>query len=133
MKNSRDIAAISQFAKYSFSGVFLTFLYAALYSVFTHSENSPLVAHIIAYAISIVIGFFLNRYWSFRGHGRRHSTVTSSFRFTVVSLVGFAINSFFVWFITGPVINGPDWWPLLPIIFFTPIVTFLFNRKWSFS
>ena len=95
-------------------------------------KSSPLVAHIIAYAISIVVGFFLNRYWSFRGHGGKHTKVTSGFRFAVVSLLGFAINSFFVWFITGPVIDGPDWWPLIPIIVVTPIVTFSFNRKWAF-
>lgn len=133
MKNWRNIAVFNQFAKYSLSGVFLTLFYAALYTIFTRSERSPLVAHVVAYAISIALGFFLNRYWSFRGHGGQNSTVTSSFRFTVVSLLGFAINSFFVWFITGPVINGPDWWPLLPIIFITPIVTFSFNRKWTFS
>ena len=133
LNNRFDTAVIGQFTKYSFTGVFLTMLYAVLYAILTHADNNPMISHLIAYAISVVIGFFLNRYWSFRGHGGDQAMLASGMRFGAVSLLGFVLNSFFVWLLTGPIFNGPSWWPLLPIMFVTPIVTFFFNRKWAFS
>jgi hypothetical protein len=28
---------------------------------------------------------------------------------------------------------GPWWWPLIPILFVTPLVTFSLNRLWVFA
>jgi hypothetical protein len=36
-----------------------------------------------------------------------------------------------VWLFTGPLELSPAW-PILPMLFVTPAVTFLLNRQWVF-
>lgn len=133
LKKFRDRELVGQVTKYSFTGVFLTFFYSVLYSVLVYTNDKPMVAHFIAYAISIVVGFLVNRYWSFRGYGRQKTMWVSGLRFSAVSLVGLSLNTFFVWLLTGPIFNGPNWWPLIPVVLVTPFATFSVNRKWVFS
>lgn len=104
-----------------------------MYAGLLQTKSTPMVAHVIAYGISVVVGFFLNRYWSFRGHGGDNAVLASGLRFGAVSLLGFVLNGFFVWLLTGPIINGQNWWPLVPMVLVTPPITFFFNRKWSFA
>ena len=54
-------------------------------------------------------------------------------RFFLVSLVSFGLNSLFVWILTGPLLDGPEWWPVVPMLFVTPFVTFALNRRWVFG
>jgi len=125
-------ALIVQFGKFSFSGVFLTAFYAVIYLPLS-SHMAPLTAHFVAYGFAIALGFFINRFWSFRGYGGKNGLMSSATRFSIVSLLGLALNSLFVWGLTSPPVNGPNWWPLVPIVLVTPMVTFLFNRIWAFS
>lgn len=125
-------ALIVQFSKFSFSGVFLTAFYAVIYLPLS-SHVAPLTAHFVAYGIAIALGFFINRFWSFRGYGGKNSLLSNAARFSIVSLVGLALNSMFVWGLTSSPVNGSNWWPLVPIVLVTPMVTFLFNRIWAFS
>jgi hypothetical protein len=37
-----------------------------------------------------------------------------------------------VWLITVPLGIGPAW-PILPMLFVTPVVTFILNRQWVFG
>jgi hypothetical protein len=30
-------------------------------------------------------------------------------------------------------LNGAWWWPLIPILFVTPLITFALNRLWVFG
>ena len=40
----------------------------------------------------------------------------------------------FVFILTDPhMLAGPWWWPLFPILFVTPLVTFSLNRLWVFA
>ena len=43
------------------------------------------------------------------------------------------LNSVFVWVLTGPLLHGATWWPLVPILFVTPLLTFALNRLWVFA
>lgn len=93
----------------------------------------PLVGNVLGYVGAVVSGYFLHSRWSFRGHGSRDDEVATSSRFFVVSLVSFALNTAFVWVLTGPLFHGATWWPLVPILFVTPLVTFALNRFWVFK
>ena len=53
-------------------------------------------------------------------------------RFFIVSLVSLGLNSLFVGVLTGP-LDGPTWWPVIPMLFVTPLVTFYLNRQWVFA
>ena len=92
----------------------------------------PLAGNVLGYLAAMVSGYFLHSRWSFRGHGTRENAVATSSRFFAVSLVSFALNTAFVWVLTGPLFHGATWWPLLPILFVTPLVTFALNRLWVF-
>ena len=44
------------------------------------------------------------------------------------------LNALFVFILTAPnMLAGPWWWPLIPILFVTPLVTFSLNRLWVFA
>ena len=60
---------------------------------------------------------------SFKGHGSRDNPARRTGRFFIVSLVSLGLNSLFVWVLTG-LLDGPTWWPLIPMLFVTPAVTF---------
>ena len=53
-------------------------------------------------------------------------------RFLVVNLLGFASNQFFVWLLVKK-LDGPNWWPVIPIIFVTPVLTFALHRRWVYK
>lgn len=122
-----------QLVRYALTGGFVTALGAALYWVTaTFMGVPPLIANVLAYLLCVVIGYALHSRWSFRGHGSRDNVAARTSRFFMVSLVSFGLNSLFVWVLTGP-LNGPTWWPVVPMLFVTPFVTFALNRRWVFN
>jgi putative flippase GtrA len=91
----------------------------------------PLVAGLIAFIAASMVGRVAHSRISFKGHGSRdHRT---AHRFLAVQLFGFALNEGFIWVLTGPLLHGPTWWPLLPQTFVTPLVTFGLQRNWVFA
>ena len=52
-------------------------------------------------------------------------------RLTRRDLLGFAANQLFVWILVKQ-LGGPTWWPVVPIIFVTPILTFTLHRRWVY-
>lgn len=123
-----------QLVRYGLTGGFVTALGAALYWVTaTFMGVHPLIANVLAYALCVAIGYVLHSRWSFRGHGTRDSLSRTTSRFFLVSLVSFGLNSIFVWVLTGPLLHGPTWWPVVPMLFVTPLVTFALNRRWVFA
>ena len=123
-----------QLVRYGLTGGFVTALGAALYWVTaTFMGVHPLIANVFAYALCVAIGYVLHSRWSFKGHGSRDNLARTTSRFFMVSLVSFLLNSVFVWVLTGPLLDGPTWWPVVPMLFVTPLVTFALNRRWVFA
>jgi putative flippase GtrA len=91
----------------------------------------PVVAVLIAFIVSVSIGFVLHSRWSFRGHGQREDHALKV-KFVLVQISGFVLNEIFTWALTGPLVHGPTWWPLVPAIFVTPLATFALNRSLVF-
>ena len=122
-----------QLVRYGLTGGFVTALGAGVYWVTaTFMGVAPLLANVFAYAIAVAVGYVLHSKWSFKGHGSRDNLARTTGRFFIVSLVSFGLNSLFVWILTGP-LEGPTWWPVIPILFVTPLVTFALNRRWVFA
>jgi putative flippase GtrA len=123
-----------QMFRFALTGGFITALGAALYWVTaTFMGVHPLIANVLAYLLCVAIGYVLHSRWSFRGHGSRDNPAARTGRFFMVSLVSFGLNSIFVWVLTGPLLDGPTWWPVVPMLFVTPLVTFTLNRRWVFA
>jgi hypothetical protein len=77
--------------------------------------------------------WFIFSRWSFRGLGSRDLVRRRTWRLFLVSLVSLGLNALFVFILTDSMaLGGPWWWPLIPILFVTPAVTFVLNRQWVF-
>ena len=123
--------AVAQLVRFGVVGLFLAGVYSAIYWYLATYVMPPVAAVVIAFAVSVSIGFVLHSRWSFRGHGAREDR-RLKIKFLLVQSSGFLLNEAFTWVLTGPLVRGPTWWPLLPAIFVTPFATFLLNRQWVF-
>ena len=122
-----------QILRFALVGGFVTALGAGAYWVpATFLGVPPLLANLLGYAVAVALGYVLHSKVSFRGHGSRDNPAQRTGRFIVVSLISLGLNSLFVWVLTGP-LGGPTWWPVVPMLFVTPLVTFTLNRRWVFA
>ena len=123
---------LGQAGRFIVTGGLVTALGAFAYWVpATYWGVPPLAANFIGYVVAMVSGYVLHSRWSFRGHGARDNAARTTGRFFLVSLVSLGLNSFFVWLLTD-VLKGPTWWPVLTMMFVTPVATFFLNRQWVF-
>ena len=127
------LALLAQLARYGIVGVGVTLFQIAVYDLLSGPVRvAPLIANGIAYLAAMAIGYATHSRYSFEGHGRRGSAARTGGRFVVASLIGFAINSLWVWLFTG-LLRWPHWTPSLPMFFVTPFALFWLNRKWVFE
>jgi len=125
---------LGQIIRFGMVGGFVTALYAVVYSPLAKFHlTSPQVANFCGYLTAMVTGYVLHSRWSFRGHGRRDNPAGTTGRFLIVSLVSYGLNAAFVFVLTdSAMLGGAWWWPLVPILFVTPAITFTLNRQWVF-
>jgi putative flippase GtrA len=136
--NSRDMATrlnfqsetFGQLVRFAIVGFALAALYSAIYWYLATYVMAPVLAVVIAFLVSVSIGFVLHSRWSFRGHGREEDNKLK-LKFLLVQTSGFLLNEAFTWVLTGPM-HGATWWPLVPAIFITPLATFALNRQLVF-
>ena len=122
-----------QLVRFGLVGGFSTILYAAIYWPLATYVVHPVLAVVIAFSIAVAIGYVLHSNWSFRGHGKGSEGGRTQAKFLSVQSVGMVLNVAFTWVLTGPLFHGPTWWPLVPAVLVTPLVTFLLNRYWVFG
>ncbi|HEX3423590.1 MAG TPA: GtrA family protein [Sphingomicrobium sp.] len=120
-----------QLVRFALVGFFLAGVYSAIYWYLATFVMPPMLAVVIAFLVSVSIGFVLHSRWSFRGHGKREDR-RMKIKFLAVQGSGFFLNEIFTWVLTGPM-NEPTWWPLVPAIFFTPLATYTLNRQLVFG
>lgn len=126
-------AAAAQLVRYVIIGGLITALGAAIYygcAEFLGIE--PLIANLIAFIVGVIIGYVAHSQVSFRGHGERDDLTRTGGRFIAVNLFGLSLNSFWVWSLVHWA-NGPNWWPIVPMVFVTPLATFMMHRHWTFG
>lgn len=129
----RRSPVFGQLVRFVIAGGLATVIYTLVYSpLAAYRLTSEQVANLLGYLAAMGSGYLLHSRWSFRGHGASAGRTTT--RFFLVSLVSYAMNSFWVFLLTDDaMLAGPWWWPLLPVLFVTPFVTFALNRFWVFS
>ncbi len=135
MINIRDPeqrATVLQFARYGVIGLAITLLGQAIYlGLADHAGVAPLTAIAIAWIVGVGVGYFAHGSISFRGLGERSNHAETGARFIGVNLAGYAMNSFWVWLLVER-LDGATWWPVVPNLFLTPLVTFFLHRHWTF-
>jgi putative flippase GtrA len=124
---------LGQLVRFGLVGVFSTILYAAIYWPLATYVIHPVAAVVVAFSIAVAVGYVLHSSWSFRGHGKSSEGGRMQAKFLSVQSVGMVLNAAFTWVLTGPLFNGPTWWPLVPAVLVTPFVTFALNRWWVFG
>jgi len=125
-----DNQTFGQLVRFALVGLFLAAIYSAIYWYLATYVMTPVAAVLIAFLVSVTIGFVLHSRWSFRGHGADEDRAMKV-KFLAVQSSGLLMNEAFTWVLTGP-LHGPTWWPLIPAIFVTPFATFALNRQWVF-
>ncbi len=124
---------LGQVIRFGLTGGFVTVLGALVYAIpASFFDVEPLVANVFAYLTAAAIGYVLHSRWSFRGHGTRDNVTRTGGRFLIVSLISFALNSFWVWSLTD-LAGFEPWVAVIPMIFVSPVVTFTLNRTWVFG
>jgi len=121
---------VGQLIRFAIVGFSLAGVYSVIYWVLATYVMPPMAAVVIAFLVSVSIGFVAHSRWSFRGHGAEEDH-RLKIKFLLVQSSGFVLNEIFTWILTGPM-HGPTWWPLVPAIFVTPLATFALNRQLVF-
>lgn len=124
---------VEQIVRYALVGGFVTAVGASAYWIWArHLNYPPLVAGIVAYIVSMGLGYILHSRISFAGHGEGGREGVRSARFVAVSMVSFGLNELWIWILTG-LLHGETWWPIPAMILVTPAIVFVLNRKWVFA
>lgn len=122
---------LAQLARFVVSGAFVAALSVSTYAgIALVLHWDPQLGNFLAYLIAVTTGYIIHSHWSFRRHGGERTHVTK-LRFVIVSVISYVLNSFWVWLIFTHLKLGRAA-PILPMVFVTPAVTFLLNRKWVF-
>ena len=124
-------AMLAQLARFVVTGGFVTALGVGVYAVVALLLKwNPQLGNFLAYVVAVATGYFMHSSWSFRGHGgeRTHAT---KLRFAAVSIISYALNSLWVWLLFTRLDLGRAA-PIVPMLFVTPVVTFVLNRQWVF-
>ena len=122
---------LAQLVRFVISGATVTALGVGVYAVVALVLRwHPQVGNILAYLVAMGTGYVMHSQWSFRGHGAERTHATKV-RFVIVSIISYALNSFWVWLLYSYLAWGRAA-PIVPMLFITPAVTFTLNRHWVF-
>lgn len=124
---------VGQLVRFGLTGGLLTVLVAGGYwAVARFLGVEPMLSLTLNFIVFTGLGYLLHSRFSFRGHGARDRAHVRTARFLTVNIIGFLLNQLFVWLLVKQ-LGGPLWWPVLPIVLVTPLVTFALNRRWVFA
>ncbi len=122
---------LAQLLRFAVTGAFVTALGVGVYALVAIALRwEPQLGNFLAYVVAVATGYVMHSRWSFRDHGGQRTKATQ-LRFVVVSLISYALNSFWVWLLFSHLNLGRAA-PILPMLFVTPVVTFVLNRQWVF-
>jgi putative flippase GtrA len=122
---------LAQLARFVVSGAFVTALGVGVYALVALVFRwHPQLGNLLAYVVAMATGYLMHSRWSFRDHGGER-TARTKVRFVLVSLASLALNSLWVWLLYTRLGLGRAA-PIVPMLFVTPLVTFVLNRQWVF-
>jgi putative flippase GtrA len=122
---------VAQLARFIVAGGLVTALGVSIYALVALVLRwNPQLGNLLSYLIAMGAGYLIHSRFSFRDHGS-HRTHATRVRFVTVSLVSYALNTFWVWLLYTRLHLGRGA-PIVPMVFVTPLVTFLLNRQWVF-
>ena len=131
-------AMIVQLIRFGITGGVITLVFSAAYwAVATWFHLDPMLSLTIVFIVFSAISYVAHGAFSFKDHGDRDADGAPGHhvrlgRFFAVNLLGFALNQLFVWGLVKQ-LHGPTWWPIIPFVFVTPLVTFALHRRYVYA
>jgi putative flippase GtrA len=126
-------ALAAQLMRYGVVGVGVTLFQIGLYNLGLGAGHmAPLIANTVATAVTMLVGYTVHSRFTFDGHGSGASAARTGGRFVVANMIGFAVNSLWVWLFSA-VLHWSPHLASLPVFFVTPALLFWLNRKWVFD
>jgi len=127
------MALLGQLIRYGVTGVFASFVNIGIYHALVKLAGmDPNLAWTFGFLGAAGSGYVIHGQWSFKGHGGRDRQMVRILRFAIVSLISFALNSFWVWLLVQHM-DLPIWAPYPPVLCVTPLLVFWLNRQWVFE
>ena len=125
--------ALVQLVRYAIAGGLITVAVAASYwAIAEYGGVDPMISLTIVFLFFSIGSYVIHGAFSFRGHGTRDNHHIRGARFLTVNVIGFALNQSFIWGLVKQ-LHGPTWWPTVPMIFVTPLITFALHRRYVYS
>ena len=120
---------LRRFARFAVVGVIATATHTAVFSAAIELAGvEPVTANALAFGVAVLVGYALNRRWTFAAQGARGARL---WRYVAGALAGLAVNSG----IMAAVVHGAHASPYLGLalgILLVPPVTFALNQYWVF-
>jgi len=124
---------VLQMLRYAFAGFAITLAVAASYWGITEWLNvDPMISFTIVFLVFSVISYVTHGEFSFKGHGTRDQHHIRLSRFLIVNIIGYLVNQGFIWLLVKQ-LGGPTWWPTIPMVFVTPLLTFTLHRRFVYA
>lgn len=122
-----------QLIRYAFAGFAITLGVAASYwAIAEYLSVDPMVSFTIVFLFFSVVSYVTHGAFSFKDHGARDRHHVRMGRFLAVNILGFVVNQGFIWLLVKQ-LDGPTWWPTIPMVFVTPLLTFTLHRRFVYS
>jgi putative flippase GtrA len=121
--------ALHRFARFAVVGALVTVVHAVVFTgAIELTRIEPVFANAIAFSVAVLVGYALNRRWTFARHGAEHARL---WRYVVASLAGLAWSSAIMF----AVVHGANWSPYVGLalaVLLVPPLTFSLNQFWVF-
>jgi putative flippase GtrA len=126
-------AVAAQLVRYGLAGGLITLAVAVSYwALAEYGGVDPMVSLAVVFLFFSGVSYVTHGLFSFRGHGERDRHHVRGARFLAVNVLGFALNQGFVWYLVK-YLDGPTWWPTVPMVLVTPLITFALHRRYVYS
>lgn len=118
-----------RFARFAVVGAIATAVHTAVFSAALEwGRIEPVTANAIAFVVAVLVGFALNRRWTFAAHGGPEARL---WRYAVGALAGLGLNSAIMYGVVH-VAHGSPYLGLALAIVIVPPFTFSMNHFWVF-
>ncbi|MDQ3144699.1 MAG: GtrA family protein [Pseudomonadota bacterium] len=131
--DSERRAVAVQMLRYAIAGGLITIAVAAAYWALAEFGGvDPMISLAIVFLFFSGVSYLVHGAYSFKdlGAGGRHHVRGA--RFLAINVFGFLLNQLFVWYLVKH-LGGPTWWPTLPMILVTPLLTFALHRRFVYA
>ena len=126
-------AVAAQMLRYAVAGGLITLAVAASYwAIAEFLGVDPMVSLAIVFVVFSGISYLVHGAFTFKDHGDRDRHHVRGTRFLAINILGFVVNQGFVWLLVKH-LDGPTWWPTVPMVLFTPLLTFALHRRFVYA